>query len=66
MIRDRHKLEEFERNLLKTRKFSYKQAFAIYESLLKEALSLGVINSDNWMEDIEVDIKIARAINGLS
>lgn len=59
-------MEEFERNLLKTEKLSYKQALAVYESLLKEAISLGVVNSSNWMEDIEVDIKIARAINGLS
>jgi hypothetical protein len=66
MIRDRQQLEEFERHLLKTGKLSYKQALAIYESLFKEAVSLGAVGSNNWMEDIEVDIKIARAINGLS
>ena len=59
-------MEEFERNLLKAGELPYKQALAIYESLLEEAVSLGIINSDNWIEDIEVDIKIARAINGMS
>jgi hypothetical protein len=66
MIRDKQKLEEFERKLLREGNLSYKQALAIYEALLKEAKSLGVINSDNRMEGLEAELKIARAINGLS
>ena len=42
---------------------SYHEALAIYEMLHKEAVSLGAINSDNVLDGLEVDIKIARAIN---
>jgi hypothetical protein len=31
--------------------------------LHKEAVSLGVINSENVLEGLEVDLRIARAIN---
>ena len=65
MVKNRQKLDEFERKLLREENLSYEQALAINEALLKEAISLGGIDSGNWMEDIEVDIKIARAVNGL-
>jgi len=66
MIRNRHKLEEFYRELIRTENISHKQALAIYEALHKEAVSLGIINSENILEGLEVDLRIARAINGLS
>jgi hypothetical protein len=65
MIKDKHKLEEFERKLLETENLPYKQALTIYDDLFKEAVSLGVINTDNILEGIEVDIKLARILNQL-
>jgi hypothetical protein len=65
MIKDKHKLEEFERKLLETENLPYEKALAIYEALFKEAVSLGVINTDNILEGIEVDIKMARILNQL-
>jgi len=66
MIRNRHKLEEFYKELVRTENISHKQALSIYEALHKEAVSLGIINSENILEGLEVDLRIARAINGLS
>lgn len=63
MIRNRAKLEEFYRKLDAEEKLSYQQALAIYEMLHKEAVSLGAISSDNILEGLDVDLRIARAIN---
>ena len=63
MIQNRHKLDEFYRKLDAEENLSYKEALAIYEMLHKEAVSLGAINSENILDGLEVDIRIAKAIN---
>ena len=65
MIRNKRKLNKFYRKLNAEENLSYKKALAIYEALHKEAVSLGVINSENILEGLEVDLRIAKAINGL-
>lgn len=66
MIKNKRKLDRFYRRLNAEEKLSYEQALAIYEALHKEAVSLGIINSENILEGLEVDLRIARAINGLT
>jgi hypothetical protein len=63
MIQNRHKVDELHRNLDAEESLSYQEALAIYEMLHKEAVSLGVINSENILEGLEVDLRIAKAIN---
>ena len=65
MIRNRLKLNKFYRKLTEEENLSYRKALSIYEELHKEALSLGVINSENILEGLEVDLRIAKAVNGL-
>ena len=65
MIKSAKKLEEFERKLLETEELSYKQKLKIFDALFKEAVSLGVINDKNMLDGIEIDIRIAKAVNGL-
>ena len=65
MIKNCAKLREFYRKLIEKEDIPYKKALAIYEALHNEARALGVINSENILEGIEVDIKIAKALNGL-
>jgi len=65
MIQDRVKLNKFYQRLIKEENISYKEALSIYEALHKEAVSLGVISSENILEGLEVDLRIAKAINGL-
>jgi len=65
MIQNRHKLDEFYRKLDAEENLSYKEAVRIYEALHKEAVKLGAISSENIWDGFEVDLRIARAINGL-
>jgi len=65
MIRRCAKLDEFERRQLLREDISYINALRIFESLCKEAVSLGVFCSENILVGLEVDFRIARAINGL-
>ena len=63
MIQNRNKLDEFYRRLDAKENLSYREALAIYEMLHKEAVSLGAINSENILDGLDVDIRIAKAIN---
>jgi hypothetical protein len=63
MIINTDKLREFERSEIVREDITYADALAIFEGLRKEAVSLGVFSSKNIMEGIEVDLRIAKAIN---
>ena len=65
MIRDVDELDEFNRKLTKGEDISHKKALAIFEAMRKEAVGLGVISSESIMEGLEVDLRIAAALNGL-
>jgi DNA-binding transcriptional regulator/RsmH inhibitor MraZ len=65
MIRNKRKLDEFYRKLDAKEKLSYKKALRIYDALHKEAVALGAISHENIWDGFEVDLRIARAINGL-
>lgn len=58
-------LDEFYRRLIVEEDLSYEQSLRIFESLFAEAVSLGVIGDENILEGLEVDLRIARALNGL-
>jgi len=66
MVKNKTKLNKFYRLLIEQEKISHKEALSIYEALHKEAMSLGVFNSDNILEGLEVDLRIAKAINELT
>lgn len=63
MIQNRQKLDEVQRKLDAEENLSYQEALAIYEMLHREAVSLGAINSENILDGLEVDLRIAKAIN---
>ena len=66
MVKNKRKLDEFYRKLVKEENISHKQALRIYDALHKEAVVLGVISHENIWDGFEVDLRIAKAINGLS
>jgi len=66
MIKNRAKLNDFYRKLIEQEDIPHKKALAIYEAMHKEAVSLGIINSENILEGLEIDLRIAKAINGLN
>ena len=63
--RNQKKLKQFYRELLKRETLSYKQALAVYEALHREAISLGVIGSNNILHGLEVDLHVAKTIHSL-
>jgi hypothetical protein len=65
MIKDRAKLEEFERQALAAEDLSYAEALAIFEALRQEAVLLGAFTSENVLDGLEINIRLAKAINGL-
>ena len=65
MIKKRTKLEDFDEELRKAEGRPYKEVLALYGTLFAEAVSLGIFNENNVLDGIEVDIRIAKAINGL-
>jgi len=65
MVRNEDKLKEFYQKLIEQENISHKKALFIYEAMHKEAVSLGIINSENILEGLETDLRIAKAINGL-
>ena len=66
MVKNKRKLDKFYQKLIKEENISYKKALSIYEAMHKEAVSLGIINSENILEGLEIDLRIAKAINGLT
>lgn len=65
MTKKRTKLEDFDEELRKVENSPYLEKLAVYSKLYQEAVSLGIFNDDNILDGIEVDIKIAKAINSL-
>ena len=59
-------MDKFYQKVIEQENISYKKALSIYEALHKEAVSLGIINSKNILEGLEIDLRIAKAINGLT
>jgi hypothetical protein len=66
MIKNTEKLNSFYQQIIKKENISYKKALSIFEAMLEEAVSLGIINSENVLDGLEVDLRIAKAINGLN
>ena len=65
MITNHYIYQNFERELLEKERVDIWQNFKIYEALYQEALTLGVLPLKNPLEDVDVDIKIAKVINSV-
>ena len=65
MIKTQPRLNKFYRDFIKREHLSYKKALSIYEALHNEAVSLGIINSKNILEGIDIDIRIAKTLNAV-
>lgn len=63
MIKNKRKWEEFERDLIKNSKIQVEKNFKIVNELYKFSRKLGKFKVS--LDDIEIDIKYAKAINGI-
>jgi hypothetical protein len=66
MVKDYKKFETFEKELMKLEKPGLVKNFKIVEALYDEAVALGAIPLKDPLDGIEVDIRIAKAINSVS
>lgn len=70
MITPDRTLEKFESDFISGRlgvgKLSRRAALKIFEAMWREAVALGVLPSQNPLEGIEVDIRIAKTLNSCS
>jgi len=65
MKKKRTTLEDLNKELRKAEGRPYKEVLALYDTLVAKAVSLGIFNDDNILDGIEVDIRIAKAVNSL-
>lgn len=65
MIRDVQRLREFEKSLARQDSSTLLERLEIFERLLEQARSLGVFPPADPLSGIELDIEIARTVNGL-
>jgi len=63
MIKNSKIYEQFNREYLKRRKLTYRQAIKIYESLWEEACKLRVLSKRDIFSNIESRVRIARVLN---
>jgi hypothetical protein len=66
MIKDAATLDRFERELRRLQKPDLAKNFKIVEALYDEAVAVGAIPLKDPLDGIEVDIKIAKAVNSVS
>ena len=63
MIRNPSLVREFERDLIRANKADHKANLKIAEALYKEAQALGEFPPTDPLEGLDVDIRIAKALN---
>jgi len=64
MIKNSHILKEFEDSFIRREgQLSPQKAFDIFSSMWQEAMNMGVIPFKDSLDEIEVDIKMARILN---
>ncbi len=68
MIIPSKRLAEFEARYLRNafRDLTYEEALELFSALWEEARSLNPEIGEDWRADLEPDLAIARAVNGLS
>ncbi len=65
MIRQ-DEFQRFEIEILRNEKLDVKKKFKILEALYNEAVALGALPLEDPLEGLEVDIRIAKVVNGVS
>lgn len=66
MIRNPNLLKKFEDELHRNEKRSFDQSLMIFTALWNEAVSLGVLPTEDPLEGIDVDIRIAKVLHSCS
>ena len=65
MIENYKKFKKFEDELISKEKPDVEKNFLIVDEMYKEAVKLGVFPLKTPLEDLDVDIKLAKILNGI-
>lgn len=65
MIKNREKLEAFEKQFIAGEPIDIQKNFRIYNAMYQEAVRLGIFPLKDPLEGIEIDIKVARIANSV-
>lgn len=65
MIKNRKILEEFEKELIEKERIDIEKNLTIFNEMLKFAREIKRIPTSDLLEGIGIDIKYAKAINGI-
>ena len=65
MIKDADLLYEFEKEEIRSEKLTYPEALKLFEAMWEEGISLKIIPLEDPLEEIGVDIRIARILNSV-
>lgn len=65
MIKNKKILEKFEKDFVRKTKVDFEKNLKIFEELLNLVKEINKLPSENLLEGIEIDIKYAKAINGI-
>lgn len=63
MVKNSKILDELKHKEIKTQRLTYFRALEIFEAMWREALTLGALPLKDFMEGVEVDIKVAKILN---
>ena len=63
MIKRSDILEAFEKEQIRQNKADYRENMRVFSALYQEAQALGIFPLEDPLEGIEVDIRLARALN---
>jgi hypothetical protein len=66
MIKNTIMLEAFERELIKKEQVDVLRNFRIVDAMYEEAVALGALPLKDPLEGLEVDVRIAKAVNHVS
>jgi hypothetical protein len=66
MITNPEQLQKFETELIKKEKVDVMRNFRLVDAMYREAIALGVIPLKDPLDGLEIDMKIARVVNGVS
>ena len=66
MINNYKKYKKFEDQLVSNGEIDIEKNFLIVEEMYKEAVALNIFPLSDPLDDIEIDIKIAKVINSVS
>jgi hypothetical protein len=65
MIKNGKKLQSFERELTKKGKVDFRANLGLVEAMFAEAVALGTFPLKDPLSGIDVDIRIAKAVNSV-